>query len=236
MTTLLMRFAAPMQSWGTQSHFTYRDTGRDPSKSGVIGLIAAALGRPRTASLIDLDALVMGVRVNAEGAVRRDYQTVGGTHRQHDGAYGVAQVDGKVGTAQTYRSYLVDADFLVGLEATNDEQSALLHTIAHALHAPQWPLFLGRKSYVPSKPIALPLVPPLGPGLREQTVRAALLAFPWPRAATHLRCIYESLHGEQRLDRPVSFAVQDRQYLPRFVQVRQEARPVDFVALEEVDL
>ena len=34
MSTLLMRLAGPMQSWGTQSRFTVRDTGREPSKSG----------------------------------------------------------------------------------------------------------------------------------------------------------------------------------------------------------
>ena len=39
MGTLLMRIAAPMQSWGTQSNFTVRDTGLEPSKSGIIGLI-----------------------------------------------------------------------------------------------------------------------------------------------------------------------------------------------------
>ena len=44
MSTLLLRLAGPMQSWGTDSKFDVRRTGREPSKSGVIGLVAAALG------------------------------------------------------------------------------------------------------------------------------------------------------------------------------------------------
>ena len=49
MSTLLLRLAGPMQSWGTDSKFDERRTGREPSKSGVIGLVAAALGIARAA-------------------------------------------------------------------------------------------------------------------------------------------------------------------------------------------
>ena len=41
MSVLLLRLSGPMQSWGVQSRFTVRDTGLEPSKSGVVGLIAA---------------------------------------------------------------------------------------------------------------------------------------------------------------------------------------------------
>ena len=47
MSTLLLRLAAPLQSWGIDSKFDIRRTGREPSKSGVIGLICAALGIKR---------------------------------------------------------------------------------------------------------------------------------------------------------------------------------------------
>src|SRR3990172_4719032 len=47
MPTLLLRLVGPMQSWGTTSRFDQRDTGKEPSKSGVIGLLAAALGIDR---------------------------------------------------------------------------------------------------------------------------------------------------------------------------------------------
>ena len=69
MPTLLLRLAAPMQSWGVSSRFTVRDTLREPTKSGVVGLIAAALGRPRTVQLDDLATLRMGVRIDQPGRV-----------------------------------------------------------------------------------------------------------------------------------------------------------------------
>ena len=48
MSTLLLRLAAPLQSWGASSKFGRRATEREPTKSGVIGLVAAALGIRRT--------------------------------------------------------------------------------------------------------------------------------------------------------------------------------------------
>ena len=84
MSTLLLRLAGPMQSWGTQSRFSVRDTGLEPSKSGVVGLLCAALGLPRHEEVDHLAALSMGVRVDSEGALKMDYQTAGGTHRRGD--------------------------------------------------------------------------------------------------------------------------------------------------------
>jgi len=239
MTTLLLRLAGPMQSWGTQSRFEYRDTGHEPSKSGVVGIAAAALGRPRTADVADLDGLLMGVRVNMPGVVQRDYHTVGGVHRGSGRTYGVAQFDGSLNTIVSRRSYLADADFLVGLAATTPEQEALLDHIDAALASPVWPLFLGRKAFVPGKPIRLPDGPPLGPGRRDLPLDEALQAFPWPRDVPRLRFIYEDtdeIDGEQRLDRPLSFANDDRRYLPRFVRSVFVSRPADAIPLEEVDL
>ncbi|WP_223273999.1 CRISPR-associated protein Cas5, partial [Nocardia cerradoensis] len=43
-----MRLAAPLQSWGVASRFARRETQQYPSKSGILGLIAAARGHRRT--------------------------------------------------------------------------------------------------------------------------------------------------------------------------------------------
>src|SRR3546814_10860099 len=77
MSTLLLRLAGPMQSWGTTSRFDQRDTGKEPSKSGVVGLLAAALGidRENWADLEPLTRLTMGVRHDRPGVLKRDYQT-----------------------------------------------------------------------------------------------------------------------------------------------------------------
>ena len=47
MATLLLRLAAPLQSWGSDSKFDIRRTGREPTKSGVVGLLTAAKGLRR---------------------------------------------------------------------------------------------------------------------------------------------------------------------------------------------
>ena len=75
MTVLLLRLAGPLQSWGDSSRFTTRATRREPTKSGVIGLLAAAQGRRRTDSIEDLLTLRFGVRTDQPGSVVRDFQT-----------------------------------------------------------------------------------------------------------------------------------------------------------------
>ncbi|MCM1950958.1 type I-E CRISPR-associated protein Cas5/CasD [Streptomyces sp. G2] len=74
---LLVRLAAPLQSWGVASRFARRDSHVRPTKSAVVGLVAAALGRDRTHSVDDLAALVFGVRADHPGTPVRDYHTVG---------------------------------------------------------------------------------------------------------------------------------------------------------------
>ncbi len=233
MKTLLMRLAGPMQSWGTQSQFRERDTGLEPSKSGVIGLLCAALGRPREESVADLAALTMGVRVEHEGALRRDYQTAGGWHRRADIGYGVAKADGKPGgTVLSDRYYLADADFLVGLSG-DDER--MLYTLNDALASPRWPLCLGRKAFVPAIPVRLPDDPARDEpgGIVEGDVRDILKGYPWlghrrfgERKSDQLRLVLEFNDGDgaRRQDVPVSFALGRREFRVRYVET-------DFVTL-----
>src|ERR1017187_6721725 len=101
MPTLLLRLAGPMQSWGLSSRFTIRDTGREPAKSGVLGLLCAGLGKPAAQTEQDgfptlavLASLRMGVRVDREGAMARDYHTAGGGDWNGRG-YGVFKASGK---------------------------------------------------------------------------------------------------------------------------------------------
>ncbi len=71
MSTLLLRLAGPLQAWGTESRFNTRQTGPLPSKSGVIGLLAAALGLSRDADLSALRELRFGVRTDQSGELLR---------------------------------------------------------------------------------------------------------------------------------------------------------------------
>ena len=230
MSTLLLRLAGPMQSWGVQSRFVMRDTGLEPSKSGVIGLLCAALGRPRDAAMDDLAALRMGVRVDREGVMQTDYHTAGGLHRRAEADYGVARFGGaRPETVQSWRRYLADADFLVGLEAHTSVEDALLLQLDAALARPVWPLYLGRKAFVPGEPVRLPDEPLLwgtGPRIVAHELGDALTLC-WPRSQggdrtdppSRLRAVVEDPIGDQiRMDVPVSFAPLDRRYVTRTVK------------------
>ena len=78
MKTVILRLEAPMQSWGASSRFEERETLSTPTKSGVVGLVAAALGVPRDDEerLAELGRLEMAVRVDRAGTRGRDYQSL----------------------------------------------------------------------------------------------------------------------------------------------------------------
>ncbi|CAM5729897.1 hypothetical protein SANTM175S_01872 [Streptomyces antimycoticus] len=73
---LLLRLAGPLQAWGSRSAFNRRETNAEPTKSGVIGLLAAAAGRAREEPLDELLPLRLGIRVDQPGTLLRDYHTV----------------------------------------------------------------------------------------------------------------------------------------------------------------
>lgn len=205
MNVLLLRLSAPMQSWGVQSRFTVRDTGGEPSKSGVAGLLCAALGRSRTGPVDDLAALRMGVRVDQEGTVEVDYQTAMDVYKASGGTKD---------TETSRRYYLADARFLVGLEG---DDLGFLVRLHEALRDPRWPLYLGRRAFVPSEPVWLhdgvrPDVP-----LMEALGTYPWLGPAWREPAEQLRVVVEDPTGPQvRADQPVSFA--RRRFAPRHVR------------------
>ena len=119
MATLLLRLAAPLQAWGADSKFETRKTGREPTKSGVIGLLAAALGlrRDEREALLRLTGLRFGVRVEREGQLLVDYHT--------------AKTQDEKTSYVTYRHYLQDAVFLAGIES---EDAALLQQLQQCMN------------------------------------------------------------------------------------------------------
>jgi CRISPR system Cascade subunit CasD len=158
MGTILLRLAGPLQSWGSDSKFSRRTTNHEPTKSGVVGLIACALGRSRTDAIDDLAVMKFGLRVDQPGMQMRDFHMA---HKEWGSA-----------TSHTSflseRYYLSDAIFLVGFEAGE----AWLQEIDIALRNPRFPLFLGRRSCPPAGPVSL--------GVREGTgLIKALSEAPW---------------------------------------------------------
>lgn len=219
MSALLLRLAAPLQSWGIASKFDTRDTAREPTKSGVIGLLAAALGRSRTEGLEDLKALRFGVRIDQPGTFLRDFHT--------------ARFNEKDPPFVTIRYYLADAVFLIGLEG----EERFLQRLAMALENPVFPLYLGRRSCPPAGQLVL--------GLRERDLQHALEDEPWQACnwfqkknseQVKLTIVCDAHPDEQgaflRRDLPVSFDQRHRQY--GFRMVRDNAEEIAIRAPQHI--
>ncbi|MYS53270.1 type I-E CRISPR-associated protein Cas5/CasD [Streptomyces sp. SID6013] len=178
---LVLRLAAPLQSWGGPSRYNQRETRPQPTKSGVLGLLAAAEGRDREASLTDLIGLQLGVRVDQPGTLLRDYHT-------YSDYRGVPLLSAKTNakgqqtrttpakhTGVTRRYYLQDAVFVAALRGPK----ALVQSLEEAVRNPAFPLSLGRRSCPPTGPVSL--------GLRtDSPLKEALEDVPW-QAGSHRR-------------------------------------------------
>ncbi|GAA5119012.1 type I-E CRISPR-associated protein Cas5/CasD [Pseudonocardia adelaidensis] len=174
MTALLLRLAAPLQSWGTRSRFTRRATDRTPSKSAVIGLLAAAEGIRRTESIEHLLDLTFAVRTEQPGQVERDFQTA-------------ARPGERTPVSVSTRHYLSDAVFLASVEG----HTGLLEGLLEAVRRPHFPLFLGRRSCPPVGPVAV--------GLRDATALGALGVEPWRASLAVQRA-----HRDAQVELPVA--------------------------------
>lgn len=150
---------APLQSWGFESRFERRHTAMFPTKSGVLGLVLAAMGVPKGSDR-ERETLVAfaepgmvsvmiprrhGRHKNQPLPVRRltDYHTVLGTRTADNpksrGDY----------TVPTWRDYLMDARFGVLMPGKYDT----VEQAARCLIDPVWGIWLGRKSCPPASPL-----------------------------------------------------------------------------------
>jgi CRISPR system Cascade subunit CasD len=166
---LVLRLEGPLQSWGLRARWDVRDTGDEPSKSGVIGLLGCALGYKVGDPQLEYlgRELTLGVRVEHPGQVMVDYQTITGLLPTAEGGYKGTPDD--PATIVSPRSYLQDASFLVVLAGAEE----LLRSIAQALASPKWPVYLGRKSCPPARPVLEEVT------AAYATPREALENYPW---------------------------------------------------------
>jgi CRISPR system Cascade subunit CasD len=148
----------PLQGWGYLADHGYRSTLPYPTRSGITGLLAAALGIDRydsdepvkTARLNALRLNVLGLQTASEKGRRRL------VHGRQIRDYHTAQTRGLtgavVGNAEvTRRDYLVDANFWRFWMAP----ALLLEELEAALRNPVWFGTLGRRSCVPAAPLLL---------------------------------------------------------------------------------
>ncbi|MBM4574950.1 type I-E CRISPR-associated protein Cas5/CasD [Rhodococcus hoagii] len=179
--TVTFRLAGPQQAWSSRERRAYRPTQDHPTKSGIIGLVANALGRDRADDISDLAALQMGVRADRPGVLESDYHTSGSgnfpllpTEVIADPALARAAAknlplertyaapknvrrDGKgVLVGKRDAAVLTTDEYLADaaftIALTGDHQ--IIDQIAAALAAPARSLHLGRKAYPLSAPPA----------------------------------------------------------------------------------
>lgn len=162
MKSLLLKFSGPLQSWGTDSHFETRHTDYYPSKSAVIGMIAAAFGYRRSADcdeeIAKLNDLDFAVRIDQQGNLLRDYHIA--AKYKSNGDFEKNYV--------TNRYYLEDAIFLVAIGSDNEQ---LIYSINDALRSPYFQSSLGRRSLPPTADFIL--------GVEDCGVIQALLTHEW---------------------------------------------------------
>lgn len=226
--TILLKLTGPMQSWGTSSRFETRMTDHYPSKSGVIGIIAASLGygRDEDEKIQRLNELDFAVRVDQEGILAKDYHIA----RK-------IKANGELDrTYVTNRYYMEDAVFVV---AISHEDENWMNEILKALKYPYFQPFMGRRSCPLSADFIL--------GVSEDGPIEALENLDWQAAPWYKKKnknyradIYadKDLLPENsytiRNDRVVSFSQKERKFGPRFearssiTLAKSEEEPLDF--------
>ncbi|GAA3870076.1 type I-E CRISPR-associated protein Cas5/CasD [Tessaracoccus defluvii] len=209
MSVLRLRLAGPLQSWGATSRFTRRGTEPIPTKSGILGLLAAAEGRRRSDPIEDLLKLELGVRTEQQGQPLRDFHTA---HHQVTGA----------AMPLTDRYYWSDAVFTAHIGGPRE----VLEGLAESLRDPAFPLYFGRRACVPEGRIVLDIV--------EASVAESLSDMPWMAGETGRRqarressvelpvqadqsVFPDEVPSKELPDVPVSWDPERRQYGTRMV-------------------
>lgn len=233
MKALVFTLAAPMMAFGEIAVDERRGTAPRPTRSAVLGLLAAALGLersdPRQQALAN--GYDMAVRIDRPGRLLADYHTVQvppssaiNRAERQDGRRPATRAEelavGGLGTKLTRRDYLTDAAFTV-LIAARDAAPVPLVELAAALERPHWRLSAGRRSC----PLGLPPAPRV---VEADTVVAALSAYDGAedevpgRAA--LRWLFRSQSASRKGDAPVIAADVGLESRLGFKPTRRETR------------
>lgn len=242
MSGLVLRLAGPMQSWGEHSAFGERDTLPFPSRSGLVGMFAAAQGVGREEPLNRYDDLRLTVRLDSPGLRMSDFQTVGGgmpRERTVPTAEGKRRPENAT-TIVTRKAFLADAVFTVAVTGPGTEE------IGRALGSPHWQTYLGRRSFVPDPLFLLrrDVADPVAELRGEAGVPLPRLRVPEGAESVTVDLVLEGgsdggdrgegvVRGRSRStlnDVPRSFASRRRLYASREVRVDSVPVPVSLVS------
>lgn len=157
---------SPMMSWGASSRFNHRETEAYPTKSALIGMIAAAMGIDKHAAdeseaLAPIARLQLTVlrldRHSGRMPLRlSDFHTVGGGYNAKDSAFSRMSIPRKASGGPsanaviTHRSYLTEACFIALFHGSR----SVLDQVSAALLDPQWGVWFGRKNCIPASPLS----------------------------------------------------------------------------------
>lgn len=155
---LVFDLYGPLSSFGDVAVGEYRPTFSHPSKSSIIGLLAAALGiqRHEEERLLSLsDRLILGVLVISSGQLLRDYHTA---QVPAESSMKKRQIVTRkdelsisdLNTILSTRDYRMDAYYRIALWSPDGKQ--LLEEMQRALSFPRYTPYLGRKSCPPALP------------------------------------------------------------------------------------
>ncbi len=181
MDCLILRFDAPLMSFGAVVVDQLNPTWRFPATAMLTGMLASAMGwdHHSTEKLRSLqDRVRFAARWDAEPVPLTDYQTVDlGQPFMIDTGWTTRgkREDRKGGTAATtthqrWRDYWANGVVTVAL-TLDGEGLPTVDDLESALHTPARPLFIGRKHCLPATPIFIGRHEALG-------VKAALAAEP----------------------------------------------------------
>lgn len=160
---LLFQLYGPLQAWGEIAVGEVRQTLGVPTRSGILGLLAAALGirRQESERFQALEsAYGLALRIDAPGKLLRDFHTVQTPkppkkrvlHTRKE-ELGVKKLGGSLKTILSMRDYLTDARFVACLWQRTETAPYALQELAQALKHPVFVLYLGRKSCSPALPL-----------------------------------------------------------------------------------
>lgn len=146
---LILKLDGVMQAWGDHTYEDYRPTVNFPTRSGLLGLLAACMGVERSdvAGLAELDkSLYFSVRADTERTTKlADFHTVMDARQvdiRESGDFPVV----------SRREYLCDVKFTVAIELS-EHASITFEIIKHGLQQPVYTPVLGRRSCPISRPL-----------------------------------------------------------------------------------
>ncbi len=174
---LLFRLYGPMAAWGDIAVGEQRPSHGHPTKSAIIGLLAAALGIRRDEEDKHnklYSELNFATRIDVSGEILRDYHTTQVPSQGRNKVYYTRKDElssDNLNTILSQRDYRIDACYTIAVWLTDESSGRLLREYQDALREPIFTLYLGRKSC----PLALPLSPKI---VSDVSLKQAFECFP----------------------------------------------------------